>query len=49
MESKPLKPVLLDLDIDMINNLLIVSQPKEIEAGIEEERKLKAVANRFRY
>jgi len=24
---------------------LIVSQPKEIEAGIEEERKLKAVAN----
>ena len=45
MESKPLKPVLLDLDIDMINNLLIVSQPKEIEAGIEEEKKLKAVAN----
>ena len=45
MKSKPLKPVLLDLDLDMINNLLIVSQPKEIEAGIEEERKLKAVAN----
>jgi len=45
VESKPLKPVLLDLDLDMINNLLIVSQPKEIEAGIEEERKLKAVAN----
>jgi len=45
MESKPLKPVLLDLDLDMINNLLIVSQPKEIEAGIEEEKKLKAVAN----
>ena len=45
VESKPLKPVLLDLDLDMINNLLIVSQPKEIEAGIEEEKKLKAVAN----
>ena len=44
MESKPLKPVLLDLDIDMINNLLIVSQPKEIESAVEEE-KLKAVAN----
>ena len=44
VESKPLKPVLLDLDIDMINNLLIVSQPKEIETAIEEE-KLKAVAN----
>ena len=44
MESKPLKPVLLDLDIDMINNLLIVSQPKEIETAVEEE-KLKAVAN----
>ena len=43
MESKPLKPVLLDLDIDMINNLLIVSQPKEIETAVEEE-KLKAVA-----
>ena len=45
VESKPLEPVLLDLDLDMINNLLIVSQPKEIEAGIEEEKKLKAVAN----
>ena len=44
MESKPLKPVLLDLDIDMINNLLIVSQPKEIESAVEEE-KLKAVAS----
>ena len=43
-ESKPLKPVLLDLDIDMINNLLIVSQPKEIESAIEEE-KLKAIAS----
>ena len=43
-ESKPLKPVLLELDIDMINNLLIVSQPKEIETAVEEEKK-QAVAN----
>jgi hypothetical protein len=44
VESKPLKPVLLELDIDMINNLLIVSQPKEIETAVEQEKKL-AVAN----
>ena len=43
-ESKPLKPVLLELDMDMINNLLIVSQPKEIETAVEEEKK-QAVAN----
>ena len=43
-ESKPLKPVLLELDMDMINNLLIVSQPKEIESAVEEEKK-QAVAN----
>ena len=28
--SAPMKPVILDLDEDMINNLLIVSKPKEI-------------------
>jgi len=44
-ESKPLKPVLLNLDEDMINNLLIVAQPKEIEDQVEEEKKLKQVAN----
>ena len=44
-ESKPLKPVLLNLDEDMINNLLIVAQPKEIENQVEEEKKLKQVAN----
>ena len=44
-ESKPLQPVLLNLDEDMINNLLIVAQPKEIEDQVEEEKKLKQVAN----
>lgn len=44
MESKPLKPVLLDLDLDMINNLLIVSPPEKLDEAIEEQ-KLKEVAN----
>ena len=43
MESKPLKPILLDLDIDMINNLLIVSPPEKLDDAIEEQ-KLKEVA-----
>ena len=43
-ESKPLKPILLDLDLDMINNLLIVSPPKKLDNAIEEQ-KLKEVAN----
>jgi len=43
-ESKPLKPILLDLDLDMINNLLIVSPPKKLDTAIEEQ-KLKEVAN----
>ena len=30
-ESKPLKPVILGLDENIINNLLVVSKPKEIE------------------
>ena len=45
MELKPMKPVLLNLDEDMINNLLIVAQPKEIENQVEEEKKLKQIAN----
>ena len=45
MESKPMKPVLLSLDEDMINNLLIVAQPKEIENQVEEEKKLRQIAN----
>ena len=35
--SRPLTPVLLDLDEDMINNLLIVSKPAEIEEMQSEE------------
>ena len=34
-ESNPTKPVILDLSLDVIDNILIVSPPKEIE--IEEE------------
>jgi len=44
LESKPLKPILLDLDLDMINNLLIVSPPEKLDDAIEEQ-KLKEVAN----
>tara|TARA_S200002703_G_scaffold96523_1_gene83374 strand:- start:229 stop:1344 length:1116 start_codon:yes stop_codon:yes gene_type:complete len=43
-ESKPLKPVLLDLELDMINNLLIVTPPKKLDEAIQEE-KFKATAN----
>ena len=35
--SAPMKPVILDLDEDLINNLLIVSKPKEIEEAQAEE------------
>ena len=38
LESKPLKPVLLDLDENMINNLLIVSQPQNLKDQIEDEK-----------
>ncbi len=44
VETKPIIPVLLDLDIDMINNLLIVSPPEKVEEQIQTERKL-AVAS----
>ena len=44
MESKPLKPIILDLDLDMINNLLIVTPPKKLEEAISEE-KAKSIAN----
>lgn len=43
-ESKPLKPILLDLELDMINNLLIVTPPKKLDEAIQEE-KFKATAN----
>ena len=48
VESKPLKPVLLDLELDMINNLLIVTPPEKLDEAIQED-KLKVVANRFRF
>jgi hypothetical protein len=35
LSSKPLKPVILDLDESLINNLLIISKPREI---VEAER-----------
>ena len=44
-ESNPLKPVLLDLSESLINNLLIVQKPPKLEDAIEQEEKLKAVAN----
>ena len=44
-DSKPLKPVILGLDENMINNLLVVSKPKEIEEQEEKEKKLKVIAN----
>ena len=43
--SKPMTPVILELDIDQINNLLIISKPKEIEEQQEYEKTLNAVAN----
>ena len=44
-ESSPLKPVLLDLDESLINNLLIVQKPPALADAIEQEEKLKLVAN----
>ena len=29
--SSPMKPIILDLDQDLINNLLIISRPKRLE------------------
>ena len=44
-DNKPLKPVIVGLDESMINNLLVVNKPKEIEEQQEKENRLKAVAN----
>ena len=44
-DNKPLKPVIVGLDENMINNLLVVSKPKEIEEQEEKEKRLKVVAN----
>lgn len=37
ISSKPLKPVILDLEESMINNLLIISKPREIVAALANE------------
>ena len=37
ISSKPLKPVILDLEESMINNLLIISKPREIVEAIQSE------------
>ena len=44
-ESSPLKPVLLDLNETLINNLLIVQKPPALADAIEQEEKLRVVAN----
>ena len=44
-QSSPLKPVLLDLNESLINNLLIVQKPAKLENAIEQEAKLRVVAN----
>ena len=44
-DMKPLKPVIVGLSEDMINNLLVVSKPKEIEQQEEKEKRLRIVAN----
>ena len=43
-ERPPTPPVTLDLEIDMINNMLIIAKPKEIDEE-NYERKLKEVAD----
>jgi hypothetical protein len=43
-ENPPSPPVKLDLEIDMINNMLIISKPKEIEDE-NYVKKIKAVAD----
>ena len=45
IQSNPMRPVILDLDENMINNLLIVAKPKKIEQQQEKEERLKQVAN----
>ena len=36
ISSRPLKPVIVDLEESMINNLLIISKPREIVEAIQE-------------
>jgi hypothetical protein len=42
-ESSPTKPVILDLSLDIIDNMLIVSPPKEEEINQEETAAVKTV------
>ena len=44
-QSSPMKPVILELDEKMINNLLIIQKPKQIEVQQEKEERLKQVAS----
>jgi len=44
-ESSPLKPVLLNLDEDLINNLLIVRRPAKLVDAIKQDKILNGVAN----
>ena len=44
-ESRPLSPVKVDIGEDLINNLLIISKPKEIEEQEQLEDNLKVVSN----
>ena len=37
IDSRPLKPVIVDIDESYINNLLIVSKPREIEEAMQTE------------
>ena len=37
INSRPLKPVIVDIDESYINNLLIISKPREIEEAIQNE------------
>ena len=48
-ESRPLKPVLLDLDENLINNLLIVSETTSISRRNRTRRKTKTSCKRIRY
>ena len=48
VQSSPMKPVILDLDEKMINNLLIVAKPKKIEQQQEKEERLKQVVKCFK-
>ena len=44
INSRPLKPVIVDIDESYINNLLIISKPREIEEAIQNEE-VNKVAN----